>query len=224
MLVLVSYGVFSTNTASGQSEEAVKAMSQSSVGPALSVNFAKHVYKSLALPDFPGNASVKLRFDITKNGELKRVEFIQPQGVHLNTEAACLEAFLAAASPQLQLISEMKTFDFRLNGSNEFMRKDESPAEFYNKYPDLNGFALVHLIPLTLTERFSNEELRSVENLASIGNDRETALTTLQEIYRTWIPFFTPQKKFSRQDILDHALKIKRQFNLREGSIPPGDR
>lgn len=198
-------------------------MSSSRVGPALSVNFAEQVYKSLALPDCPGNTHVKLRFDISKNGELQRVEFIEPQRVNLNTEAACLEAFLAAASPQLQLISEMKTFDFRLSGSNEFVRKDDSPAKFYTKYPNLEGFALVHLIPLTLTERFSNEELRSVENLASIGNNRETALTTLQKIYQLWAPFLSAQKDFSKQEIIAQAQKIKDAFKLREGSIPPGD-
>lgn len=77
---------------------------------------------------------------------------------------------------------------------------------------------------MTLVRTFSNEELQSVDNLASIGRDREAALSTLQKIYQAWTPILNARKDFSKSEIPDQARRIKEEFNLREGSLPGDDK
>jgi len=104
---------------------------------------------------------------------------------------------------------------------NELIKIDGSIADFHRSHPRIKRSAVVHLVPLTFSDKFKEEELKSSSNLASLGSDRQSALVKLKNIYGEWAPFIRSPQSYSAEQITKQARLTKAKYKLREGCIPP---
>lgn len=177
------------------------------------------IHRTIAIEKFPDAGPIHVRFRKTENDVIEDAQ-VEARNIPLNTEIACLEALYGS-------LREMRHLNphnclIALAKENEYVKPDKSIAAFYRDHPKLKQNALVHLIPLAFSDKlFSETELRSSSNLASLGSDRKIALSKLKAIYTSWAPFLRRTQDYTKDEILDHARKVKAKFKLREGKIPP---
>lgn len=172
----------------------------------------------IAIEKLPVPGSIFLKFSKNQNGVIDDAQ-VQGMKLSLDTEAACLEALYASVREVRQ--NNPHSVQVMLVKENEFLKPDQSIAKFYKSHPRQNRDAVVHLIPLSLSGNFNENELRSISNLASLGSERKIALTKLKNIYADWAPILRSPQSYTKIQVINQARKVKKKYELREGTVPP---
>lgn len=181
----------------------------------------QRIYQFISLANFPPSIPIQVNYDRVGC----EVTDVKVKGLdEFSSEVACIEAVYQAVSLE-PADSKKSNLFLWFHSANKTPKIDKSIADFYRKHPDLTGKAVIHLIPLSLSAQMQNADLRTASNLTCLEhdeNDRAVALRKLREIYKDWSPYLISPKSYSRDDIIEHAIRIKAKYKLQEGRIPPG--